>query len=98
MADRPGPWIELKAGDTYYPGTGKVVNEQQACKAPPKPEGRVVAKTVQIDVRETLDLHTGYAREGWHDFLWLSGWRAAVAVFVLRLLSKTPHREGKENG
>lgn len=83
MADRPGPWIELKAGDTPDCRTGEV---SQARQAPPQPEGRVVARTVQIDVSETLDLHTGYAREGWHEFLWLSGWRAAVAVFVLRLL------------
>lgn len=64
------------------------VSEQQACRTPPQPGGRVVAKTVQIDVRETLDLHTGYAREGWREFLWLSGWRAMVAVFVLKALAR----------
>lgn len=70
-------------------GIHKVTN---ASKAPPQPEGRVVARTVKIDVRELLDLHTGYARDGWHDFLWLSGWRARVAVFALKALSKTPRK------
>lgn len=87
MADRPGPWIELKAGDTLHVASGRVTNSADIpCQAPPQPVGRVVARTVQIDVSETLDLHTGYAREGWHEFLWLSGWKARVAVFILRLL------------
>lgn len=63
------------------------MSEAQACKAPPQPQGRVVARTVQIDVREAFDLHNGFAREGWHEFLWLSGWRAAVAVFILKRLA-----------
>jgi hypothetical protein len=89
LADRPGPWIELKAGDTLHVAPGKITNDgpHEARQAPPQPEGRVVAHTVQIDVREALDLHTGYSREGWHEFLWLSGWRARVAVFVLKALS-----------
>lgn len=62
--------------------------DTDACQAPPPPAGRIVATTVQIDVSETFDLDTGYARGGWHAFLWLSGWRAKVAVFVLRWLGK----------
>jgi excisionase family DNA binding protein len=62
--------------------------EDRASRAPPPPQGRVVARTVQIQASETLDLHTGYAREGWHDFLWLSGWRARIAVFVLKALPR----------
>lgn len=58
----------------------------QAAQTPPQPKGRAVARFAQIDVRETFDLDTGYAREGWGEFLWLSGWKAAVAVFVLKLL------------
>lgn len=58
------------------------------CKAAPPytPPGNVVARTVKIDVGENFDLDTGYSREGWHEFLWLSGWKAAIAVFVLKLL------------
>lgn len=62
-------------------------NEQlQACAAPPPPEGRVRLRTVQINVQELFDLDTGYAREGWYQFLWLRGWRAWVAVRVLKAL------------
>jgi hypothetical protein len=28
MADRPGPWIEMKAGDTLYPGRGVIVDAE----------------------------------------------------------------------
>lgn len=59
----------------------------EAKQAPPQPAGRVVARTVKIDVSEVLDLDTGYARQGWHEFLWLSGWRAWIAIRVLRALS-----------
>ena len=59
---------------------------EQGAVRPPRPEGGVVAHTVQIDVCEMLDLDTGYARPGWHQFLWFSGWKARVAVFVLKLL------------
>lgn len=60
--------------------------DDQPAMAPPQPEGRVVARTVKIDAREVLDLHTGYSRTGYSEFMWLSGWRARVAVFVLKLL------------
>lgn len=83
MADRdPRYDIELKVGQPLIFG-----GLEQAAKAPPQPEGRVVARTVQIDVREALDLHTGFARDGWHEFLWLSGWRARLAVLVLKFLA-----------
>jgi hypothetical protein len=84
MADRPGPWIELKAGGVLNCVTGEV---SRACQTPPEPQGRVVAHTVKIDVSEVLDLDTGFAREGWTQFMWLCGWRARVAVFVLRTLN-----------
>ena len=61
---------------------------EQACKAPPEPEGRVIAATVKIDVHELFDLDTGYARNGWTSFLWLSGWRARLAVLILKALNK----------
>lgn len=65
------------------------MDETLACKVtPPQPEGRAIKRFAQIDVREAFDLDTGYSREGWHQFMWLSGWRAAVAVFVLRVLNK----------
>lgn len=90
MADRPGPWIELKAGDTLHVATGQITRDDgphEAPQAPPLVAGRVVAHTVKIDVSEVLDLEDGYAREGWQAFLWLSGWRARVAVFVLKFLA-----------
>lgn len=59
---------------------------EQGCQAPPQPEGRIVARSAKITVSEMFDLDSGYARQGWHEFLWFSGWRARVAVFVLKLL------------
>jgi hypothetical protein len=61
---------------------------QQCAAAPPQPEGRAIRQFVQIDVRESFDLDTGYSREGWYQFLWLSGWRAWIAIRVLKALSK----------
>lgn len=62
------------------------MDECRAAQTPPQPEGRVVAQTVKITVSQVFDLHTGYARQGYHEFLWLSGWRSALAVFILKLL------------
>ncbi len=63
------------------------MREAYAASTPPLPTaGRIVSRTVKIDVSEVFDLDTGYAREGWSEFLWFSGWRAAVAVWVLRSL------------
>lgn len=75
---QPVKWVTREELRAMYPDAPG--------KAPPQPEGRVVARTVQIDVSEMLDLHTGYAREGWQQFMWLSGWRARVAVAVLKFL------------